>query len=121
MGFLLSGFLALYSVTLFLVTVILVPHHLSVVDDTWQFFLAIRPWFFGGLLLLNAIDLIDTFLKGADWGSRGSYLTYWSAVTASAVTGLVTERRIVVMALGLMLLVWSTVLTIYEYGVLGGW
>jgi hypothetical protein len=120
-GFLLFGFLVLYAVTLFLVTVILVPHHLSVVDDTWQYFLSIRPWFFGGLLLLNAIDLVDTFLKGADWGTRGTYLTYWSALTVSAVTGIITERRIIMMALGLMLLLWSNVLTIYEQGVLGGW
>jgi hypothetical protein len=70
---------------------------------------------------LNAIDLIDTFLKGADWGKRGTYLTYWSALTVSAVTGIVTERRIIMMALGLMLLLWSNVLTIYEQGVLGGW
>jgi hypothetical protein len=38
-----------------------------------------------------------------------------------AVTGLVTERRVIVMALGLILLVWSNFLTIYEQGVLGGW
>lgn len=120
-GFLLFGFLVLYSVTLFLVTVILVPHHLTVVDDTWQYFLSIRPWFFGGLLILNAIDLIDTFLKGFDWGMRSTYLWYWLTVTASAVIGLVTKRRIVVLALGLLLLIWSNLLTVYEQGVLGGW
>ncbi len=70
---------------------------------------------------MNAIDLVDTFLKGADWGTRGTYRTYWCAVAVSAVTGLVTERRIIVMALGLMLLLWSNALTIYEQGVLGGW
>lgn len=120
-GFLLFGFLVLYSVTLFLVTVILVPHHLSVVDDTWKYFLSIRPWFFGGLLLLNGIDLADTFLKGTEWGARSTYLVYWSAVTVSAVTGLFTERRGIMMTLGLMLLLWSNGLTFYEQGVLGGW
>jgi len=120
-GFLLFGFLVLYAVSLFMVTVILVPHHLSVVDDTWEYFLSIRPWFFGGLLILNAIDLLDTLFKGVDWGTRGTYLTYCFAVAVSAVTGLITRRRIVVMPLGLMLLVWSNLLTIYEQGVLGGW
>lgn len=87
----------------------------------WQYFLSIRPWFFGGLLLLNGIDLIDTFLKGFDWGARSTYLWYWLPVTLSAVIGLVTERGIVVLVLGLMLQVWSNLLTVYEQGVLGGW
>jgi hypothetical protein len=120
-GFLLFGFLVLYSVTLFVVTVILVPHHLSVVDDTWQYFLSVRPWFFGGLLLLNGIDLVDTLLKGLEWGTRSNYVWYWSAVTASGVTGLLTRRRSIMLTLGLTLLVWSNLLTFYEQGVLGGW
>jgi len=44
------GFLVTYSVTSFLVTVILVPHQFSAVDDTWEYFCSIRPWLFGGLL-----------------------------------------------------------------------
>lgn len=120
-GFVLFGFLVLYAISLFLVTVILVPHHLAVVDDSWQYFLSVRPWFFGGLLLLNGIDLIDTFLKGFDWGTRGTYVAYWSALTASAVIGLITERRRVLLALGLMLLLWCNGLTVYEQGVLGSW
>jgi len=120
-GFLLFGFLVLYAVTLFLVTVILVPHHLAVVDDTWEYFLSIRPWFFGGLLLLNGIDLIDTFLKGMEWGTRSTYIVYISAVTVSAIIGLFTRRRSVIMAMGLLLLVWSNGLTFYEQGVLGAW
>ncbi len=31
----------------------------------WKYFLSIRPWFFAGVLILNGIDLIATFLKGA--------------------------------------------------------
>lgn len=120
-GFLLFGFLVLYSVSLFLVTVILVPHHLSVVDDSWEYFLSIRPWFFGGLLLLNGIDLVDTFLKGVEWGTRSTYLWYWTAVTAGAVIGLRATRRSIHMALGLTLLIASNAITLYEQGVLGGW
>ncbi|MCJ7453830.1 MAG: hypothetical protein MUO39_15370 [Steroidobacteraceae bacterium] len=120
-GFLLFGFLVLYAVTLFLVTVILVPHHLVVVDDSWQYFLSIRPWFFGGVLLLSAIDLLDTFMKGLEWGARSSYLSYWAAVLAGATIGLFSRRRRVHLAVGLVLLVWSNLLTVYEQGVLGGW
>lgn len=120
-GFLLFGFLVLYAVTLFLVTVILVPHHLAVVDDSWQYFLSIRPWFYGGLLMLNAIDLLDTFMKGMQWGARSTYLWYWAAVLAAAVIGLLTTRRKIHLASGLVLIVWSKLLTVYEQGVLGGW
>jgi len=120
-GFLLFGFLVLYSVSLFLLAVILVPHHLAVVDDSWEYFLSIRPWFFGGLLLVNGIDLVDTFLKGAEWGTRLSYIFFWTAVTAGAVIGISTRRRSIHMTVGLVLLIWSNAITIYEQAVLGGW
>ena len=114
-------FLILYAVALFSVAVILVPHRLSVVDDSWEYFLSIRPWFYGGLLVLNAFDLPDTFLKGFEWGARPSYLAYWAAITAAGVVGLSTTRRAVHTALGITLLVWNIIFTIYTQGVLGGW
>lgn len=117
--FALYGFLVLYAVALFLLVVILVPHRLSVVDDSWEYFLSIRPWFFGGLLVLNVIDLVDTFMKGWDWGLRESYTWYWPTVTVCAVIGLLTTRRQVHLAMGLILLAWSHVLTVYEQFVLG--
>lgn len=52
-----------------MIAVILVPHRLEVVDDSWEYFLSIRPWFFGGLLVLNVIDLVDTFMKGWEWSA----------------------------------------------------
>ena len=70
-------FLVLYAVSLFSLAVILVPHQLSVVDDSWEYFLSIRGWFYGGLLVMNAIDLADTFMKGVDWG--GVYGQYGGA------------------------------------------
>jgi len=115
------SFLVLYAVALFLLTVILVPHHLSVVEDTWQYFLAIRQWFYSGLLALNVIDLVDTFMKGWDWGFRESYTWYWSAVTIAGIVGLLTTRRRVHIATGLVLLIWSNVITFYEQYVLGKW
>jgi hypothetical protein len=44
-----------------------------------------------------------------------------SAVTVSAIIGLFTRRRSIIMAMGLLLLVWSNALTFYEQGVLGAW
>jgi hypothetical protein len=119
--FRLYSFLVLYSVALFMLAVILVPHHLAVVDDTWEYFLSIRPWFYGGLLALNVLDLVDTFMKGWEWGIRQSYTWYWLVVTACAVIGLLSTRRRVHLAMGLLLFTWSNGLTFYEQFVLGGW
>ncbi len=55
-------FLVLYAVSLFSLAVILVPHRLSGVADSWEYFLSIRPWLYGGLLLLNAFDVADSFM-----------------------------------------------------------
>ncbi len=114
-------FLVLYAVSLFLLAVILVPHRFLGVDDSWEYFLSIRPWFYGGLLLLNAVDLVDSFMKGVEWGSRLTGLTYWVAVTAAGVIGLTTTRRGVHTGLAITLLLWSIALTSYENAILGGW
>ena len=114
-------FLALYSIALFSVAVILVPYRLTIVDDSWVYFLSIRSWFYGGLLVLNVIDLIDTFMKGTEWGFRTSYVTYWTALTVAAVIGLITTRRIVHTTFGLVILLWSNGLTFYDTGILGNW
>ena len=76
-GFGLFMFLVLYATSLFLLAVILVPPRLSVVVDSWEYFLAIRHWFYGGLLVLNGIDVIDTFMKGTEWGFRTDDVVYW--------------------------------------------
>jgi hypothetical protein len=99
-GFGLYSFLVLYAVLLFSLTVILVPRRLWLVGDSWEYFLSIRPWFYGGLLLLNAVDLADSFMKGVEWGSRMTLLTYWAAVTAAGIIGLTTTHRGVHTALG---------------------
>jgi len=119
--FRLYSFLVLYAVSLFMIAVILVPHRLEAVDDSWEYFLSIRPWFFGGLLVLSVVDLVDTFMKGWEWGLRESYGWYWLAVVTCGVIGLLSTRRRVHLAMGLLLFAWSNVLTFYEQFVLGRW
>jgi hypothetical protein len=114
-------FLVLYAVSLFLLSVVLVPHRLAGVADSWEYFLSIRPWFYGGLLLVNAIDLADSFMKGVAWGSRWSGLAYWAAVTSAGVIGLTTTRRAVHTGLAITLLIWNVLLTFYENAILGAW
>lgn len=120
-GFTVFLFLVLYAVALFSLAVILVPHQLTIVDDTWEYFLSIRSWFYGGLLLLNAIDVADTLMKGSTWGLRPSFLVYWVALTAVAVAGLTTRRRSLHAAFGIAMFVWTNALGLFETAMLGGW
>jgi hypothetical protein len=113
------SFLMLYSVALFMLTVILVPHQLSIVDDSWEYFLSIRHWFYGGLLVLNGIDLVDSLMKGPEWAMRAPYLRYWVTLTVACVIGLFTIRRSVHIGFGVIVLVWSNALTFYQLFVLG--
>ena len=113
------SFLVLYSVALFMMSVILVPHQLAIIDDSWEYFLSIRFWFYGGLLVLNTIDLIDSLMKGLEWGLRAPYLWYWVSLTAACVVGLFTTRRILHIAFGSIFLIWANALTFYELFVLG--
>ncbi len=116
----LYSFLVLYAVLLFSLAVILVPRRLWVVGDSWEYFLSIRHRFYGRLLLLNAIDLADSFMKSVEWGSRLTGLTYWLAVTAAGVIGLTTTRRGVHTGLAMTLLLWNIALLFYENAILGG-
>ena len=120
-GFGLFMFLVLYATSLFLLAVILVPTRLSIVVDSWEYFLSIRYWFYGGLLVLNGIDLVDSFMKGTEWGFRTNNLVYWAALTATAIIGLSTTRRSVHTTLGIVMLVWFNALTLLDQGILGGW
>jgi hypothetical protein len=94
-------FIVTYAVLLFSLAMVLVPHRLEIVDDTWRYLLSVRKWFYGGLLLVNALDLIDTFLKGVDWGIRPIYIIMWSSVTVAALMGLFSKRRVIHAALGI--------------------
>src|SRR5262245_28840570 len=87
-GFGLYLFLVLYAVSLFLLAVILVPHRLSIVNDSWEYLLSVRTWFYGGLLVVNVIDGADTVIKGTGWAFSFSYLSYWVALTAACLIGL---------------------------------
>lgn len=114
-------FLVLYAVALFSLAVILVPHRLEVVDDSWEYFVSIRGWFYGGVLIVNAIDLVDTFLKGFDWGTRTGYIIFWLVTVTAAILGLITKRRWVHMALGITLLLYNVIFTAFDTPVLGRW
>lgn len=59
-------FLVIYAVAMYLMCVVLVPWDLERVRDFASYFMTLRRWFFGGLIALILIDLIDTAAKGLD-------------------------------------------------------
>lgn len=54
-------------------------------------------------------------------GFRTSQVTYWTALTAAAVIGLITTRRSVHTAFGLLMLLWINGFSFYETDILGNW
>jgi len=59
-----------YAIALFMLAEILVPHRMHGVTDTYAEFRDGRKWFFGTLLLVQTIDIFDTFLKSFEWVMR---------------------------------------------------
>ena len=110
-----------YAIALFMLAQILVPHRMSGVTDTYVDFMEGRKWFFGTLLLVQAIDSIDTFLKGYDWGVRPAVLTIVVVNIAIAITGFISERRAVQLGVAGVAFTAQFVYLFQELGVLGSW
>jgi hypothetical protein len=77
-------FLILYSVSLFLLAVILIPSTWDHVNDVGEFFLARRAWFYSFFLLVIALDGADSYLKGG-W----SYILELGPLTWALWVGMV--------------------------------
>jgi hypothetical protein len=59
-------FLIFYCTVTYIMCVILIPSDLSKVSDFGPYFMSLRKWFFGGVILLILIDFVDTAIKGLD-------------------------------------------------------
>ena len=57
-------FLVLFAVTIFLMSVVLVPRSWDGVHSLKEYFLQRRVWFFGLWGFANILDLVDSYLKG---------------------------------------------------------
>ena len=88
-----------YAICLFLLSVILVPHRMIGVVDSYEYFMAGRRWFFGVLIAVQGLDLVDTYLKGADWGLGAGNLGPAGVYLGACVIGLVSARRSVQLVL----------------------
>jgi len=114
-------FIITYAVGLFMLATILVPKGLSGVSDSYAYFMAGRKWYFGTFLALQALDVADSFLKGADWGARPAYFLVVGVYASAAIAGIASERRSVqLLAAGGAGAVYL-VFTFLDTGVLGDW
>ncbi len=86
-------FLITYAIGLFLLTVILIPHRMEDVKDSFEYFMAGRRWFLGGILLVVALDIGDTMLKGAEWALRPAYLAQQSILVSACLVGMIARGR----------------------------
>lgn len=86
-------FVITYAVALFLLAAILVPHRMQGVHDSYDYFMAGRGWFFGAFIVVNTLDVPDTFFKGVEWGLRPVFWFQICLFYTAAVVGIATRRR----------------------------
>lgn len=110
-----------YAIALFMLAEILVPHRMHGVTDTYADFRDGRKWFFGTLLLVQAIDVIDTFLKGSEWVMRPASVSIIAVTIAIAITGFISERRSIQLGAAIIAFTSQLIYVFGELGVLGSW
>lgn len=110
-----------YAIWLFLMSVILVPSRLEGIEDSFDYLMEMRRWFFGALLVAVAIDTIDSLLKGSDWGLRPVLLAQSSAIVTAAIVGMITTRPRIQLAGATAAFVIQLVYMFNEVGILGSW
>jgi hypothetical protein len=86
-------FVTFYAISLYLMAVILLPAGMKGITDSYEYFMAGRRWFFGAFFVATAFDVVDSFLKGFDWGMQPSYLTLWAIYIAAGIVGIVSKTR----------------------------
>ncbi len=114
-------FVISYAVALFLLAAVLVPNRLAGVEDSYDYFMDGRTWFFWGLILLVGLDTVDSFLKGTGWGLRPIFLVQSGIFVAVAIVGMLSNRRSVQLAGAVTAFGAQMVYMFREVGVLGSW
>jgi hypothetical protein len=94
-GLLLYMFLVLYAVCLFLLCVVLFPHQANEVADFRVYFIAVRRWFFGLLLIAAGLDLAEGVLKGPEYLAELGPITWitYAALAVAGIIGIQTKNR----------------------------
>ena len=112
-------FVIIYAVTLYLMTTILVPWQMQGVTSALEHLLSRRRWFFGLLLLATALDLIDTFLKGAAWGQRPGYIAFEAGIAAICICGIFSDSKRLHFTMAVVIFSWQLIYSLSDLTVLG--
>lgn len=110
-----------YALLLYLLAVVLVPRGMRELDDSYAYFMSGRRWFFAGLLIGNAVDVVDSAFKGVDWATRPDYLVAVAVFAIGSVIGMVATRRSVQLAVAVVFFTIQVVYTWIAMLVLGRW
>jgi hypothetical protein len=110
-----------YAISLFLLATILVPNRMQGVVRTFDYFIAGRKWFFGALLFVQAIDIVDAFLKGVEWGIRPQSLVFYVFTIGPAIAGFLFERRSIQLGAAGIAFAAQVIYMFLEMGILGSW
>jgi len=113
-------FLVFYASLYFLLSALLFPDSMEDYANYRDYFLSRRQWFFGILVLLFLVDIVDTSIKGqAHLASLGAeYFLHCAVIAGLAVAGMLTRRDHVQLTLGLLALGVLTVFTFRHFLVL---
>lgn len=114
-------FVLLYAMTLFFLAVLLVPRGMRDLDDSYDWFMADRRWFFATIVFAMVIDLLDSWVKSVEWAFRPWYLLWFATVLVGAIVGVRSENRRVQQVLAVALFVYQVIYTGLELNVLGRW
>lgn len=114
-------FLILYSISFFLIAVVLVPERMEGVSNSFEYLISVRHWFFGLVLANQLIDIYDTSLKGVDWVMRPSYLIQASIYFVACIVGMLSKARPVHLALAFVTLAAQIIYILIEMNALGSW
>lgn len=95
--FALYFFVVSYAFYIYLICAVLFPKDLEDHQGYKEYFLSRRRWFFGLLIGWSALDLVDTWIKGAEhFASLGAeYIVVQIVLTLGALVGLITRREAV--------------------------
>jgi hypothetical protein len=110
-----------YAIGLFMLAEILVPNRMHGVTDTYADFVDGRRWFFGTFVLVQVIDIFDTFFKSFEWGMRPASLSITAVTIAMAITGFVSKRRSIQLGVAIVAFTSQLFYVFGELGVLGSW
>lgn len=114
-------FIVSYAIILFLLAVVLVPANMEGVADSYVYFMEGRRWFFAALLFTVGLDVVDTFLKGTDWGLRPVFVVQTAIFLAACIVGALSERRRVQLTTAATAFTVQMVYMFQELGILGSW